>query len=203
MIKDTLPFPNEPGNLPRFELSAEDLQAHSDDNSGWMITYLDVFILTAALFASLLVLKPSPDTLADSRLRSALPAEVAMHRTPAGEAALDIGSAVLFGASEATLSLAGAAVIDQLLPIIQETRDLIIIEGHSDASPINTVRYPSNWELAGARAMSVLHYLVAQGVDRQRLRMVSYADTQPLLPNTTEDNRRKNRRVSIVLRTPD
>ena len=39
------------------------------------------------------------------------------------------------------------------------------------------------------RAMSVLHYLVAQGVDRQRLRMVSYADTQPLLPNTSEANR--------------
>ena len=77
-------------------------------------------ILTAALFASLLVLQPPPETLTGTRLRSALPANVAMHRTPAGESALDIGSAVLFGASEATLSPEGAAVIDQLMPIIQK-----------------------------------------------------------------------------------
>jgi flagellar motor protein MotB len=181
-----------------FDLSPEDLQINHVDQAGWMITYLDVFILTAALFATLLAMQPT-ESQATTALSTPLPANVEMHWLQDGQAELNIGSSVLFSPAEAGLRLEGQFVIDQLIPLIQETRGLIVIQGHTDSLPIATHDFPSNWELAGARAMNVLHYLVAQGVEKDRLRMISFADTQPLVPNTSEANRQKNRRVSIIL----
>ena len=81
------------------------------------------------------------------------------------------------------------------------------IEGHTDNVPINTLRFPSNWELSVARASEVVKFLVSQGYEPSNLKASGYADTQPLpnAPHTDEfgqdiiENRAKNRR--IVLRT--
>ncbi len=190
-----------PANLQvaQFEASFDPLQANLADQAGWMITYLDVFILTAALFATLLTMKPdgAPATLTlDGR---PLPAAVEVLQRQDGQAELSIGSAVLFPPSGAELQNQGQRLIDQIIPLIQDTQGLVFIEGHTDSLPIATAAYPSNWELASDRAMNVLHYLVAQGVERERLRIISYADTQPRAPNDSEANRQRNRRVSIVL----
>src|SRR5690606_18151709 len=76
----------------------------------------------------------------------------------------------------------------------------ILVQGHSDNVPINTARFRSNWELSAARAVSVAHELMLGGiVSSARFEVSGKADTQPLVPNTTAENRARNRRVEIII----
>ncbi|MCX8050165.1 MAG: MotB family protein [Methylohalobius sp.] len=107
---------------------------------------------------------------------------------PSGSAVLNAG----FGPSMAKIADA-----------VKLSRGKIVIAGHTDDVPIVSERYRSNWELSAARAVTVAHELLRGGVDSQRLMVAGYADTRPLLPNTNETNRAKNRRVEIVLEQQD
>lgn len=113
---------------------------------------------------------------------------------------LRIDERVLFPTAESELYPQGADVLASLLPVFQEGDFTIIIEGHTDNIPIATREYPSNWELAAARALSVLHHLEREGIPAERLQAVSYGETRPVAPNDTQDGRQKNRRVDIILR---
>ena len=76
------------------------------------------------------------------------------------------------------------------------------MEGLTDNVPIHTARFPSNWELSIARAVSVVKYFADAGnINPQRLSAVGYGETRPLVPNNSPANRTKNRRVEIVLAT--
>ena len=74
----------------------------------------------------------------------------------------------------------------------------VLIAGHSDSQPIRSLRYPSNWHLSNARAQAVMGTLTAQ-VDPARMHAEGRADSEPVAPNDTPDNRARNRRVEIVL----
>ena len=114
-----------------------------------------------------------------------------------------ISSEVLFAAGEAELTPAGKTVIDRLLPAINRLPDyMVVVEGHTDNVPIQTVRFPSNWELSAARAGSVVRHLEARGINPTRLRATGYADTRPIVANDTPANRALNRRVEITLEPP-
>ncbi|WP_158235131.1 OmpA family protein, partial [Pseudomonas sp. 2995-3] len=64
-------------------------------------------------------------------------------------------------------------------------------------------QYPSNWELSGSRASSVIRYLIDYNdLDPKRFISVGYGDTRPVAPNTTDKNLQKNRRVVIVISDP-
>lgn len=76
----------------------------------------------------------------------------------------------------------------------------VIITGHTDNKPIRTARFPSNWELSTERARSVLKVMAGSMSDPARLRAEGMADSDPVAPNDTEDNRRKNRRVMVILK---
>ena len=112
---------------------------------------------------------------------------------------LSIATRVLFNAGEAELTRAGQAVLGELLPAIAKTSGMVYIEGHTDDLPFFDDKFPTNWELAAARANAVLTFFVAGGVDEKHFRAVSFGDTQPLVPNTSESNRQKNRRVTLVI----
>ncbi|MDX1451028.1 MAG: OmpA family protein [Oleiphilaceae bacterium] len=120
-------------------------------------------------------------------------------RTDANATELEIASRVLFDSGDAELTRAGVDMLERLTPVLAQTEGLIFIEGHTDDRPIETAKYPSNWELAAARATEVLQFFVLEGLDEQRFRAVSFADTKPLVPNTSSINRQKNRRVSLVI----
>lgn len=114
-----------------------------------------------------------------------------------------ISSELLFASGEAALTPQGQAVIDRLLPVFNRFPDYtIVVEGHTDNIPIQTARYPSNWELAAARAGSVVRHLEARGLNPTRLRATGYADTRPIAPNSTAEGRALNRRVEITLEPP-
>jgi len=120
-----------------------------------------------------------------------------------GYAQLQIQDNILFATAKATLTDSGKALLRRLIPLLQQSEGLIFIEGHTDNRPIATPQFPSNWELASARATSVLHFLVSQNLQANRLRAVSYADTMAIADNNTEAGRRKNRRVNILLKVPE
>ena len=75
------------------------------------------------------------------------------------------------------------------------------VQGHTDNVPINTVRFRSNWALSAARAVSVAHELMRGGdIPEKRFEVSGFADAKPLVPNTTPDNKARNRRVEILIK---
>jgi len=115
-------------------------------------------------------------------------------------AQLEIQDNVLFKSSEAELTASGGALLKRLIPLFTQSVGLILIEGHTDNIPIKTAQFPSNWELGASRATSVLHFLVLQQLDSNRLRAITYADTMPIADNSTPEGREKNRRVNILIK---
>jgi chemotaxis protein MotB len=73
------------------------------------------------------------------------------------------------------------------------------VGGHTDNKSIHTKRFPSNWELSGARAIDVGQLLIEYGVPGNRISAAAYADTQPTDSNETKEGRAKNRRIEIAL----
>ncbi len=111
-----------------------------------------------------------------------------------------IDSPVLFALGDATLKRDAYPILDKIVEIIRDWGSNIHIEGHTDDLPIHTVKYPSNWELSTARALSVLRYFLRNGnIAPQRLSAAGYGEYHPLLPNDSDVNRAKNRRVEIYV----
>ncbi|KXS37078.1 MAG: chemotaxis protein MotB [Halomonadaceae bacterium T82-2] len=116
---------------------------------------------------------------------------------------LRIQDHLLFGSGDAALTGGGREMINQLVAILQRYDGEISVEGHTDSVPIDTPRFPSNWELSSARATAILRYLVQAGIDPERLRAVGYADTRPLQSNRSAAGRAANRRVEVIIHAPE
>lgn len=108
---------------------------------------------------------------------------------------------LLYQAGSATLNPAASRVLDEISTELQRVPNDIAVEGHTCTSPINTAIFPSNWELSAARACSVIRYLQGRGIESERMHATGFGETQPRLPNDTEQHRRLNRRVNIVILT--
>lgn len=106
---------------------------------------------------------------------------------------------VLFDKGKADLKPNAKIVLDKVGNILSPLDNHIRIEGHTDNLPINTIMFPSNWELSTSRATNVLRYLLEHGLDPQKLSAVGYGEYHPLVENINEENRQKNRRVDIVI----
>ncbi len=121
-----------------------------------------------------------------------------------GSISFRINSEILFGSGQAELENAGLDVIDRLIPTLAAGQHRILVEGHTDNLPIQTERFPSNWELSASRASSVVRYLQLAGIDATRMSATGYADTRPLGDNGNEQGRASNRRVELIMQTqPD
>ena len=113
---------------------------------------------------------------------------------------VQIRDRILFASAEATLLPEGQALLARLAPVLKQSGAMIFVEGHTDNQPISTVRFQSNWELAAARATTVVHQFAALGIPAKKLRAVSVADSEPIASNQEETGRAQNRRVSLLLR---
>lgn len=107
---------------------------------------------------------------------------------------------VLFARGHAEILLSAARILDSLLPVLEEIPNLLRIEGHTCDLPINTARFPSNWELSGARATNVLQYMLANsGIHPERLSASGYGEYRPVASNDDAEGRARNRRVDVVI----
>ncbi|MBX2986608.1 MAG: OmpA family protein [Bdellovibrionaceae bacterium] len=120
-----------------------------------------------------------------------------------GKMVVSLGSDVLFPSGSAKLSSAGLEAVKEVskqLASIPGKR--YQIEGHTDNIPIATAVFPSNWELASARALTVVKTMVETGMPADRVSAASYSEYLPVKPNDTAENRAANRRIAIVV-VPD
>ena len=91
-------------------------------------------------------------------------------------------------------------IIQQIGAILKDIPGEITVTGHTDSDQVSDELNSNNWELSAKRAVSVaVEMLQGTGLDKSRLVVVGHADTRPLVPNNTEDNRRRNRRVEISI----
>ena len=105
-----------------------------------------------------------------------------------------------FASGSAILESDFLPILDKLITILGTVEGNITVEGHTDNVPINTVMFPSNWDLSVARALEVAHALFDGGeLEENRFTISGYADTRPLAANNSPENRQKNRRVEIIL----
>ena len=125
---------------------------------------------------------------------------------------LEISSAAFFDSGSAALSKAGESILRDVTTDLKsdKLKDYqITVEGHTDDSPINTPRFPSNWELSTARASAVVHFFLDEGIPARKLRAAGYADTFPKAPNrdangnAIPENQTQNRRVVIKMEKID
>lgn len=113
------------------------------------------------------------------------------------------GSAIFEPGSD-RLQPAARAFLLQLAQALRSVPNPISIEGHTDNIPIDTPRFPSNWELSGARAYAVLRFLADEGkLDESRMSFAGFAEFEPVASNETREGRQRNRRVDIVLLTTE
>ncbi len=114
---------------------------------------------------------------------------------------------LLFASGSATLEEGGRAQLAKLAVTLTELSTripgeinwLLRIDGHTDAIPIHTRRFASNWELSTARAVSVVRFLAEKGIPEKRLAATGFSKFHPLVPGYTEEAHRKNRRIEIKL----
>ena len=121
----------------------------------------------------------------------------------------DLMKHLRFESGEATIKSEGYQVLDELIAYLKTAAGdrLIRVEGHADnmeIGPSLKSLYQTNWDLSKARAGGVLRYLTEKGgIDSVKLSSVGYGDTKPMASNATEMGREKNRRVDIVLYSPE
>lgn len=122
----------------------------------------------------------------------------------------DESRVVIRFSEEATFRSGEAAIKPGMVPIIERVVEVlsgctgdVLVAGYTDDRPIASGRYRSNWDLSAARAVSVVHELVMnRQVPAERVVAAGRAETNPLVPNDSPENRAKNRRVEIAIRNP-
>lgn len=119
---------------------------------------------------------------------------------------IDLVSGAFFNSGTATVREQALPVLARIVQVINAPfYDYyhIEVEGHTDDSPINTVKFPSNWELSGGRASAIVRVFAENGIAPRRLKAAGYAETRPRVPNRRPDgtpipeNQALNRRITI------
>lgn len=120
-----------------------------------------------------------------------------------GRMVVVLGSDILFSSGSAQLSEEGKNAIKEITGVLSQIPDRKFqIEGHTDNVPIKTARFPSNWELASARAVTVVDTMINGGLEKSRISAATFADARPIADNKSVEGRQANRRIEIVV-VPD
>ena len=120
-----------------------------------------------------------------------------------GRMVVELATDILFPSGSATLSKDGKPAIAEVAALLKSIPDRKFqVEGHTDNVPTKSGTYKSNWELASARALTVLKAMTDAGMPPERISAASFGDTKPAKGNDTPEDRAANRRIEIVL-VPD
>jgi chemotaxis protein MotB len=127
---------------------------------------------------------------------------VAVREIPEG-LVLSLREVGFFESGSATLRASSLDTFDRLGAVLGSVPSNLRIEGHTDNVPIHTSQFQSNWELSSARATEIIRILLTrEHIEPQRLSAAGYAEYHPVADNASEDGRRLNRRVDIVIVAP-
>jgi len=110
---------------------------------------------------------------------------------------------LLFTPGSAVIVKGGKAELKKVAAAMKGVSNRIFyVAGNTDNKPIKTKQFPSNWELSTARAVSVVKFFQAEGVDPKMLGVAGYAQYHPIASNDTAEGRAKNRRIEIGMSPP-
>jgi chemotaxis protein MotB len=113
---------------------------------------------------------------------------------------ISLQQATFFPSGEDAIDPATYPSLEKVATAIGKLPNPVRLEGHTDAIPIHTARFRSNWELSAARSIAALELLNARfSVPRERMAIAGYAETIPLASNESDEGRARNRRVDIVI----
>jgi chemotaxis protein MotB len=127
---------------------------------------------------------------------------ISMRETPEG-LVLSLRELGFFESGSATLRANSKDTFDRIGTVLASVTSNLRVEGHTDNVPIHTPQFGSNWELSTARATEIIRILLLrEGVGSERLSAAGYAEYHPVADNSSEDGRRLNRRVDIVIIAP-
>lgn len=117
-----------------------------------------------------------------------------------GELVLRLPETLLFAVGQAEVQKSGQDVLEAIGAELRDRPVRVRVEGHTDATPIHTDRFPSNWELSTARATAVIEYwLETSHFDPSRLAAAGYGEWHPIASNDTVEGRAQNRRVDVII----
>jgi len=119
----------------------------------------------------------------------------------AGTITVTLPNAILFDSGRATLKKATSTELNHIQSVLRSKYPgkQVDVVGHTDSDPIKKSKWKDNWELSAQRALSVVRYLSAQGIAKDRIRAVGCGAASPIVSNATASGRTKNRRVEIVV----
>ncbi|MDX2312678.1 MAG: flagellar motor protein MotB [Gammaproteobacteria bacterium] len=190
-------------------VSKEKYEALEQENAGlrtenMKLTEASLFLSGELLEADreVLMLEQQQEALSDEVARWAAAGAVKMELLASGLQII-LPNEVLFTTGSANLKPEGQDLLKELIEALEDVPYQIVVIGHTDNVPIGpglAKRYPSNWELAGARASSVVRVMASEGIPPQQLLAISMGDTRPLVANDTEEGRKRNRRIEVRLR---
>ncbi len=112
---------------------------------------------------------------------------------------IEINADILFPSGAGEFAPVAEPVLDKLAEVLKPFPNPIRVEGHTDDRPIKTAAFPSNWELSAARAASVVHQFMRQGIDPLRMEIVGFGQFHPRQANSTLEGRNANRRVVVLV----
>ncbi|MDX9741513.1 MAG: flagellar motor protein MotD [Gammaproteobacteria bacterium] len=112
---------------------------------------------------------------------------------------VEIKDSVLFRSGSAMLQPDAVPVLKAVADVLRDHPNSVRVEGFTDDRPIDTLLYPSNWELSTARASSVVRLLTRSGVGPERMSAQGFAEFRPVAGNDTPEGRALNRRVLLVV----
>ena len=118
----------------------------------------------------------------------------------AGRIVINLPNNVLFNSGSASLNSEGQEALAQIGGVLKNFSDRRFqVEGHTDNVPIKSARFPSNWELSTTRALAVVHLLADMGVTPDNLSAAGFGEFRPRADNDTDEGRKLNRRIEIVM----
>lgn len=118
----------------------------------------------------------------------------------AGRIVINLPNNVLFNSGSASLNSEGQEALAQIGGVLKNFSDRRFqVEGHTDNVPIQSARFPSNWELSTTRALAVVHLLTEMGVTPENLSAAGFGEFRPRAGNDTDEGRKLNRRIEIVM----
>ena len=190
-------------------VSKEKYEALEQENAGLRADNMKLTETSLFLSGELLetdrevaVLEQQQEALADEVARWALAGAVKMELLRSG-LQIVLPNEVLFAIGSADLKREGQSLLRELVGALEGVPYQIVVIGHTDNVPIGpglAKRYPSNWELAGARASSVVRMMAAEGIPPDQLLAISMGDTRPIAANDTAQGRGHNRRIEVRIR---
>lgn len=204
-----------------------------DSSSSWLMTYSDAITLLLAFFVMILSVSdlnqgkvealkeglsemmtgespPTPFTdikkgLEDLIETNGLQEQVSVTLDAKG-VKIEFANVALYQSGSADIKSDAIPTLKEVTRVIRETSHethMVEVEGHTDDVPIHNEKFPSNWELSSVRATNVVRYLLAQGIEKERLKAAGYADSRPKEDaegKSLDQQRQANRRVVVFVR---